>query len=234
MLLEVEGLTKKYGGVMALNQVLFGIEESEIVGLIGPNGSGKTTLLDVISGFLQKDGGRILYRGDDITKLKPHEITRRRIGRTFQVSRVFDKMTVLENLLCVPLLGIDSNEKKSRVKEVLTVTRLEPVAYEYAKNLSGGQRKLLEFARILLLDPLLLMMDEPFAGVDPAILKELTDLVKSLNRSGKSFLIVEHNFALITELCKRVIVLDDGVKIADGPLEEIQKDERVIAAYLGG
>jgi len=232
-LLKVEGVTKKYGGVMALDSVFFDIEEGEIVGLIGPNGSGKTTLLDVISGFLKKDGGKVLYKGEDITRLKPHEITRRRIGRTFQVSRIFDKMTVLENLLCVPLGSVAPQDKKRRVKETLEITRLEPVAYEYGKNLSGGQRKLLEFARVLLLDPLFLMMDEPFAGVDPAILEELLSLVRNLNSSGKAFLIVEHNFALITQLCSRVIVLDGGAKIAEGPLEQIQKNERVIVAYLG-
>jgi len=226
-------LTKRFGGVLALNNVSFGIDRGEIVGLIGPNGSGKTTLLDVVNNFLDKDGGKVYFNGEDVTDLAPHKLAYKGVGRTFQVSRVFEKMTVLENLLSVPVRGLSSEAKFQRVKYLLETTGLMSVIYEYAKNLSGGQKKLLELSRALMLDPDLMMMDEPFAGVDPAMLDRLIDLVENLNKTGKTFLIIEHNIALVHRLCNRVIVLDEGEVIAEGKPEDIQHNARVIEAYLG-
>lgn len=219
---------------MALNNVSFGIDKGEIVGLIGPNGSGKTTLLDVINNLLDKDGGKVYFKGDNVTDLAPHKLAYKGIGRTFQICRLFGKMTVLENLLSVPVRGLSSEAKFQRAEDLLKTAGLVPVIYEYAKNLSGGQKKLLELSRTLMLDPELMMMDEPFAGVDPAMLDRLTDFVKNLNKMGKTFLIIEHNMALIHQLCNRVIVLNEGEVIAEGRPEEIQHNARVVEAYLGG
>jgi len=218
---------------LALNNVSFGISKGEIVGLIGPNGSGKTTLLDVVNNFLDKDGGKVYFNGENVTNVAPHKLACKGIGRTFQVSRVFEKMTVLENLLSVPVRRESSEAKFQRVKDLLETTGLMPVIYEYAKNLSGGQKKLLELSRALMLDPDLMMMDEPFAGVDPAMLDRLIDLVEDLNKTGKTFLIIEHNMALIHRLCNRVIVLNEGKVIAEGRIEDIEHNPRVVEAYLG-
>jgi len=233
MLLQLDGLTKHFGGVVAVNKVSFGIEKGEILGLIGPNGSGKTTLLDLINGFLRKDEGIASFKGENITNLKPHELAQRGISRTFQVARVFFDMTVLENLLSVPVKGLSQEAKYERTKELLETVGLTPVMYEYGKNISGGQQKLTELSRALMLDPDFMMMDEPFAGVDPAMLRRLIELLKNLNKAGKTFLLVEHNMSLIYELCNRVIVLDEGEVLTEGRPEEIQHDHRVIEAYLG-
>jgi ABC-type branched-subunit amino acid transport system ATPase component len=234
LLLRIKDLTKHFGGIIALNRVGFGIKKGEIVGLIGPNGSGKTTLLDTVCNFLEKDGGEVYYKEEDITKCKPNEIATKGIGRTFQVARVFRNMTVLENLFAVPVKGSSQKDKAKRVKELLELVGLTPVMYEYAGNISGGQQKLTELSRTLMLDPDLMMMDEPFAGIDPAMLNTLVRLIDKLNKEmGKTFLIVEHNMPLVFRLCSRVIVLNEGEVLTTGQPEDIQNDRRVIEAYLG-
>jgi len=233
MLLKLDGLTKNFGGVVAVNQVSLGIEKGEIVGLIGPNGSGKTTLLDLVNGFLDKDGGSVYFKEEEITDLKPHELAQKGIARTFQIARVFLGMTVLENLLSVPVKGLSHEAKSNRAKELLETTGLIPVMYEYAKNISGGQQKLTELSRALMLNPSFMMMDEPFAGIDPAMLLVLIDLLKNLNKAGKTFIIVEHNMSIVYQLCNRVIVLNEGKVLTEGIPEDIQHDHRVIEAYLG-
>ena len=232
MVFSVEHVTKKYGGVTAVNDVSFKIENGEFVGLIGPNGSGKTTLLDALGGYLKKDGGRVELDGKDLTHAAPYQLAKKGMGRTFQVPKVFDNMTVVETLYCVPLpRGPESKAK--RVEDASEMVRLGPVAHEIAKNLSGGQKKLLELARVMMLDPKIVLMDEPFSGVDPAMLESLLGLMRKMNEDGKTFLVVEHNIAVVTKNCRRIICLDEGRVIADGSAGDIRNDARVIEAYLG-
>ena len=223
--LQVMNLVKTYGGVRAVNDVSFEVEKGELIGLIGPNGSGKTTLLDLISGFFKPDSGKIFFEGRLINNLEPFKRAAY-IGRTFQVSRVFKGMTVLENLLAVV-------KDKQRANELLELVGLTELSAEYASNLSGGQQKLLEFARVLMLSPRLILMDEPFAGVTPSMIDRLVEVINTLNRQGITFMIVEHNMSLAFRLCRRCIVLDRGMIIADEPVSQIPYNYRVIEAYLG-
>ena len=231
--LSVEDIGKTYGGIVAVDHVSFEMGEGEIVALIGPNGSGKTTMIDVMTGFLAKSSGRISFNGREITSMPPNKIARLGLVRTFQVCRLFGRMTVTENLLSVPLPNVKSGHRMDRVTSMLETVRLSHLANEYAANLSGGQKKLLEFARILQLDPKLVVMDEPFAGMDPSVIEDLIELIVELREAGKSFLIVEHNLAVISRLCKRALVLDEGEKIADADYETVMDDPRVRQAYLG-
>ncbi len=231
-LLRVEGVTKRFGGVTAVHRCSLGVPGGKIYGLIGPNGSGKTTLFNVITGIEVRDEGAIRYKGERIDGLKPFQIAQRGIGRTFQVIRVFPELTALENLLVVAREGgVDANRK--RAEDLLAFVRLTPLAGEFAGNLSYGQQKLLEFARILMLDPELILLDEPAGGVNPTLLAELLDHIRKLPDQGKTVLIVEHNMKVIMGLCEQVFVLDHGELIAQGPPAEIQRNTQVIEAYFG-
>jgi ABC-type branched-subunit amino acid transport system ATPase component len=229
--LEIDGLRKSFGGVTAVNGVSLALEGGRIHGLIGPNGSGKTTLFNCITGVERPDHGRIRFRGARIDGLEAHRIARAGIGRTFQVTRVFPELTALENLLVVT--RGDRHAAERRALELLAFVKLDALWGEYAGNLSYGQQKLVEFVRVLMRDPDLVLLDEPAAGVNRTLLNDLLDAVRRLRDQGKTVLLVEHDMKVVMGLCETVVVLDHGEKIAEGPPGLIQADERVIEAYFG-
>ncbi len=237
-MLEVTELVKDFGGIRALDSLSFEVRENELVGIIGPNGSGKTTTINLISGALKPTKGQIKFRSQQIDGLPSYEIAKRGIGRTFQVTQVFRRMSVMENMM-VPALSIPKSDGGSetdqakRAREILGFLKLDHLRREYARNLSGGQQKLLELGRILMLDPEVIMLDEPFAGVHPELKMEIHDYIRAMHKEGRTFIIISHDLQSIFDLSKRLIVLCDGKKICDGTPEEVRDDERVVEAYLG-
>jgi ABC-type branched-subunit amino acid transport system ATPase component len=229
--LAVEEIRKSFGGVAAVNGVSLTLAPSTIYGLIGPNGSGKTTLFNCITGMERADGGRVLLNGQRIDGLKPYRIANLGVGRTFQVIRVFPELTALENLLVVTRGPREEAERRGL--ELLRFVKIERLRDEFAGNLSYGQQKLVEFIRMLMTDPSLILLDEPAAGVNRTLLNDLLDAVRRLRDEGKTILLVEHDMKVVMGLCERVFVLDHGEKIAEGPPGVIQSDERVIEAYFG-
>ncbi len=229
--LQIDGLTKRFGGVTAVSNVSLRLAPGRIHGLIGPNGSGKTTLFNCITGMERPDAGRVLLGGERIDRLRPWQIARKGVGRTFQVTRVFPELTALENLLVVT--RGDREAATARALELLRFVGLDGLRDEYAGNLSYGQQKLVEFVRMLMRDPSLILLDEPAAGVNRTLLNELLDAVRHLRDQGKTVLLVEHDMKVVMGLCETVFVLDHGEKIAEGPPGLIQADERVIEAYFG-
>jgi ABC-type branched-subunit amino acid transport system ATPase component len=217
--------------VRAVNGVSLALERGRIYGLIGPNGSGKTTLFNCVTGMERLDSGHVVLDGRRIEGLRPWQIARRGVGRTFQVIRVFAELTALENLLVVTTGPLQAARRRAR--ELLAFVKLERLADEYAGNLSYGQQKLVEFVRMLMRDPSLILLDEPAAGVNRTLLNDLLDAVRRLRDEGKTVLLVEHDMKVVMGLCETVFVLDHGEKIAEGPPGVIQADERVIEAYFG-
>jgi branched-chain amino acid transport system ATP-binding protein len=249
--LATHDLIKSFDGVRAVNRCSLGVKKPTITGLIGPNGAGKTTLFNLITGFLRPTAGAITFHGERIDGLHSHQIFRRGIVRTFQIPRELKNMTVLENLMLVPshqvgervwnawLLPFRVSRQEREIFEkatsVLEFVDLIHLRDEYAANLSGGQKKLLELARTLMCDPQVILLDEPGAGVNPVLLRRLVSNIQSLcQERGITFFIIEHDMDLITRLCDPVIVMSNGEKIAEGSPEEIKKDQRVLDAYLGG
>ncbi len=230
-ILEVREVTKRFGGVTAVNRCSLSLAPGKIYGLIGPNGSGKTTLFNCITGLELRDEGEIRYKGERVDGLKPHQVARRGIGRTFQIIRVFPELTALENLLVVTRAPFEAAHAKA--EELLRFVTLDRLQNEYAGNLSYGQQKLLEFIRVLMTAPELILLDEPAAGVNRTLLNELLAAIGQLRDQGKTILIVEHDMKVVMGLCETVFVLDYGEKIAEGPPGVIQTDERVIEAYFG-
>ena len=230
-ILEVSGVVKRFGGIAAVNGVSLRLEPGRIYGLIGPNGSGKTTLFNCITGVEACDEGAVCFRGHRIDGLRPHRIFHLGVGRTFQTIRVFPELTALENLLVVTSGAFAPASERAR--ELLRFVKLERLAGEFAGNLSYGQQKLVEFARVLMTDPELILLDEPAAGVNRTLLGELLDAVRNLRDRGKTVLLVEHDMKVVMGLCETVFVLDNGEKLAEGPPGLIQSDERVIEAYFG-
>ena len=230
-ILEINNVTKQFGGITAVNRVSLSLEPGRIYGLIGPNGSGKTTLFNCITGIDPPDAGTIAFQNHRIDRLKPHQIFHRGIGRTFQVIRVFPELTALENLVVVT--EGDLAKARARAGELLRLVKLQGLAAEYAGNLSYGQQKLLEFVRVLMTDPQLVLLDEPAAGVNRTLLNDLLDAVRALRDRGRTVFLVEHDMKVVMGLCDTVFVLDHGEKLAEGPPGAIQADERVIEAYFG-
>lgn len=233
-MLEVKNITKKFGGIVAVNGVSFELEH-DVLGIIGPNGSGKTTLLNCISGIYKLDEGDILFNQLSLKRLRPYEIARCGISRVFQIPRLFWSLKVIDNML-VPVLyfGDEINQLRKKAEQVLEYLELIRLKDCLAKELSGGQQKLLEFARALMCNPKIILLDEPFAGVHPRITELMHRRIRELYSLGTSFILVSHDLASIYTLSTRIIAMDQGRKIAEGNAEEIQKNERVIAAYLGG
>lgn len=250
--LEVTNLEKRFGGVTAVDGASFAVERGSITGLIGPNGAGKSTTFNCITGVHRPDAGSIVFEDEDITGLGPNQVASRGLVRTFQIAREFPAMTVLENMMLAPpdqqgeslwrsvtpvaRRGVVREEREllERVWETLDRFEIDHLAEENAGTLSGGQRKLLELARAMLTDPSMLLLDEPMAGVNPTLEAKLLDHIHELRAEGYTFLLVEHDMDLIMDHCEHVIVMHQGRVLAEGTPEDIQADERVIDAYLGG
>jgi ABC-type branched-subunit amino acid transport system ATPase component len=231
-ILRVNGVTRRFGGVVAVNDCTFELTAHRVWGLIGPNGSGKTTLFNLLSGVLAPDAGRIVFRGCEVAGWPSHRINALGMGRTFQITHLFRNMTVWENMLVAARAG-DEARVAARAEELIDFVGLHELRDEYAGNLSYGQGRLIEFMRILMSEPELILLDEPFAGVNPVMENKLVALIQSLLDQGKTFLITDHEMPLIMRLCERVLVLDYGQLIAVDTPERIQRDERVIEAYFG-
>ncbi|MDF1595859.1 MAG: ABC transporter ATP-binding protein [Acidimicrobiia bacterium] len=240
-MLQARGLDKSFGGIRAVNDCSFDIEEGTITSLIGPNGAGKTTTFNLINNVIKADSGSVKFEGANITNKMPHKLTRLGIGRTFQVTRALDDMTVLENMVVGSstdnLRGIiGSRMLDSEIERALSLLEfvgIEQYAYSRAELLSYGQRKLLEFSAVLMSNPRLVMLDEPAGGVNPALLERMVDRVRQLNGQGLTFFIVEHNMDLVMDLSDSVIVMAHGEVLIHGTPEEVQNDGRVLDAYLG-
>jgi branched-chain amino acid transport system ATP-binding protein len=241
-LLSGSGVTKRFGGLIALKNIDFHIDSNEIVGLIGPNGAGKTTLFNCITGFLKPDVGKIIFKDEDITGLDPYEITKRGISRTFQLIRVFPELTVLKNVLIgsivkhnkfTNLMTSYSKSDMEKAEQILNSLGLAHLRDRPVKNLSLGERKLLEFGIALMSDPEILLLDEPTSGLSDLYIERIKEAIIRLHKDGRTVFVIEHNISFATDICERIYVLDHGEKIFDGTPDEMLKNKKVIEAYFG-
>jgi ABC-type branched-subunit amino acid transport system ATPase component len=248
-MLKCSGVSKRFGGLQALGGVELDADSGRITGVIGPNGAGKSTLLHVIGGLLRADSGSVVLDGDDLTGLLPYQRARRGLVRTFQISRELGELTVLENLMLARLaqsgesivgaffryfsVRQEEEETAARARQLLEQVGLWRLADAPARSLSGGQKKLLELSRALMLDPKIILLDEPAAGVSPPMRAQISRVLKTLRDTGLSFVVVEHDMDLVGDLCDRVYVMAEGRNLASGTFREVVSDARVVRAYLG-
>jgi branched-chain amino acid transport system ATP-binding protein len=249
MVLEVKKISKNFGGIQALTDVSFSIEQGEVLGLIGPNGAGKTTMFNMITAMFPPSSGEIVFMGQSLSGLKPHEITKRGICRTFQNIRLFSELTVRENVMvgnhCRLTTGVlqsvfrtkyQKQEEENVLKssdEILEIVGLSEYSQTIAKNLSYGQQRRLEIARALASRPTLLLIDEPAAGMNEKETNDLFDLIRKIQALNITILLIEHDMPLVMRICSRIVVLNFGKKIAEGTPSSIQNNKEVIEAYLG-
>jgi len=249
-LLETAGLGRRFGGAVAVDGMSLCLHRGEMLGLIGPNGAGKTTMFNMLAGSLPPSSGRIRLNGADVTREGAARRIGRGLGRTFQIPKPFPDMTVLENVLVgaqkqagESLAGLlltpfrrrrDEQAAIARAREIIDFVMLSHLENDPARILSGGQRKLLELARVLMADPSVILLDEPAAGVNPSLLEEIMARIVTLNREGRTILLIEHNMDMVARLCSRVVVMAEGRHLAEGRPGEVIRDPAVVEAYLGG
>ena len=242
-LLEIDDLSKNFFHLPALSRVSLRVEPGDLLGVIGPNGSGKTTLFNCVTGVLRPSGGQVRFKGEDITNRSADAVYHRGISRTFQLIQLFPEMTVLENLLMAAqerkgtllsrLLGRDETEETDRAHKLVDYLGLSRVKHSAAANLSYGQQKLLDFGMALMPHPQVILLDEPMAGVNPTMINALVGRIKELNAQGYTFVVIEHNMEVVMSLCRRIVVLSQGAKIAEGTPAEIHDNPAVMDAYFG-
>lgn len=242
-LLEVEAVAKSFGGLRALQGASLSLEEGSIGGLIGPNGSGKTTLFNVITGYVRSDSGGVRFKGQEVTGFKPDKMFALGVGRTFQLTRIFGRLTVLENMLVATqrreswvrsvVRAISSSDERAHAMDLLQFVGISHLWDSQAATLSFGQRKLLELAYVLVAEPSVILLDEPAGGINPTLIEGIRSRIVELNKKGTTFLIVEHNMEFVMGLCDKVTVMDMGCAIVSGPPAEVRGDARVLDAYLG-
>lgn len=248
--LEARNVSKRFGGVTAVDGMSFTVASGEILGLIGPNGAGKTTMFDLLAGSVAASSGEIRLMGQDVTRAPAHRRLAGGMGRTFQIPRPFPELSLLDNMLLARQdqsgerlwanftaprrIAAEERAARDKALALLDLVALRRLADEPARVLSGGQRKLLELARVMMADPKVVLLDEPAAGVNPTLLEVLIDRIREINGSGVTFVLIEHNIDMVTRLCHRVLVMASGALLCEGTPDVVARDPRVIEAYLGG